>query len=77
METIEKAYNELVLSNPTWDSPVLRLMESPAFCKTHFVVDLVDFDEISSTPYVRIVYMRKRYTSVFGNSFSIFCQIAY
>lgn len=77
METIEKAFNELVLNNPTWVKPCLRLMETPAFCKTHFIVDLVDFEEISSTPYVRIVYMRKRYTSLLGPMFSIFCQIAY
>ena len=77
METIEKAYNELVLSNPTWVNPELSLMESPAFCKTHFVVDLVNFEEISSTPYVRIVYIRKRNASLLGPWFSIFCQIVY
>lgn len=75
MKTIEESYNELVNANPSWINPVLRIFDSPAFSKSHFIVDLRGFDEICSTPYLRIVYMRKRCTSLDGQVLSIYFQL--
>jgi len=74
MKTIEESYNDLVNENPTWVNPALRVFDSPAFNRSHFIIDLVDFEEISSIPSVRIVYMSKRYPSLFGHIFSVYFQ---
>lgn len=75
MKTIEESYNELANANPTWVNPVLRFFDNPAFSESRFIVDLVDFEEISSIPYVRILYMRKRNASYTGPIFSVYCQL--
>lgn len=75
MKTIEESYNELVNANPTWVNPIFRLFDSPAFRNSRFIIDLDDFEEISSTPCVRILYIRKRHTPVYGPFFSIYCQL--
>lgn len=75
METIEKNYNELVSKNPTWINPVLRTFGNPLLNQSYFIVDIVDFEEILSLPYVRIMYIRKVNTSVCGMFFSLYCQL--
>lgn len=75
METIEKNYNELVSKNGSWINPVLRKYGNPMLNETYFIVDLIDFEEIVSLPYVRIAYVRKINTSVLGTIFSIYCQL--
>jgi hypothetical protein len=75
METIEKNYNELVSKNDTWVNPVLRTFGNPLLNQSYFIVDIVDFEEIVSLPYVRIVYISKHTTSVCGQFFSIYCQL--
>lgn len=75
METIEKAYNELVSKNGSWINPVLRKYGNPLLNQSYFIVDVMDFEEISSMPFVRIMYIRKINTSVCGLMFSIYCQL--
>lgn len=75
METIEEAYNELVLRNHTWINPFLRKFDNPVFSESHFVVDLGDFVEIISTHRVRIVYVRKRRSPVIGSMYFVYCQL--
>lgn len=75
METIEKAYNELVLRNHTWVDPELRKFDNPNFSDSHFFVVFEDFEEICSTPYVRIVYVRRWFQSSSCKKFYVSCQL--
>lgn len=75
METVEKAYSDLVLRNHTWVNPFLRKFDNPIFSGSYFVVDLVDFVEIISTPRVRIVYVRKRPSAVIDTVYFVYCHL--
>lgn len=75
MDSIEKAYNELVKDNPTWIEPILQRMDNPLFSKTHFLIDIKDFKEISSTAYVRIYNIRKWEMTTGNEIITIHCEI--
>lgn len=75
MKTIEEAYNDLVSKNHSWVNPELRRFDNPAFVQSHFIVCLVDFEEISSIPCVRIVYMRKWSSAIMGKVYFVYCEL--